>query len=190
MNIFNFRFFIIAVWCPLGSNLCKHAGGQSVTTEACTSPYLTGRALCGMEVWKLIEAICAMGALYKCRKRLCNRYAFGVLRVCQIWDQNDNTTYLQCTIGHQIGRRRRLISGAIITYHWDTYETTYLSFFIERNNRPRLWITKAPLENWSVRDIFIMQIYLLCFLNHFQVWWGFITVELRWHTVKYEPDMN
>ena len=30
-------------WCPLGSYLCKHAGGYLVTTEACTTPHLTSR---------------------------------------------------------------------------------------------------------------------------------------------------
>ena len=43
-----------------GSNLCKHAGGHSVITEACTSPNLTRQALCGMEVWKVIGTICSM----------------------------------------------------------------------------------------------------------------------------------
>ena len=35
------------VWCPIGSNLCQHAGGPSVTTEACTSPHLPGFVWCG-----------------------------------------------------------------------------------------------------------------------------------------------
>ena len=30
-------FLQLPFWCPLGSNLCKQNGGQSVTTEACTS---------------------------------------------------------------------------------------------------------------------------------------------------------
>ena len=30
-------FLQLPLWCPLGSNLCKHAGGHSVTTESCTS---------------------------------------------------------------------------------------------------------------------------------------------------------
>ena len=48
------------MWCPLGSDLCKHAGDYSETTEACTSHRLTCLSLCGMEVWKFIVAICAM----------------------------------------------------------------------------------------------------------------------------------
>ena len=44
-------FLHLPLWCPLWGSLCKHAGGHSVTTEACTSP------LCGMEVLKLIGAI-------------------------------------------------------------------------------------------------------------------------------------
>ena len=35
------------VWCPIGSSLCQHAGGHSVTTEACTSPHLPGFVWCG-----------------------------------------------------------------------------------------------------------------------------------------------
>ena len=30
-------FLQLFLWCPLGSNLCKHAGGDPVTTDACTS---------------------------------------------------------------------------------------------------------------------------------------------------------
>ena len=29
-------FLQLPLWCPHGSNLCKHAGGHSVTTKACT----------------------------------------------------------------------------------------------------------------------------------------------------------
>ena len=32
-------FLQLSLWCPLGSNLCKYSGGQSVTSEACTSHY-------------------------------------------------------------------------------------------------------------------------------------------------------
>ena len=60
MNFFHLRFSSVAVWHPLGCNLCKHAGGHSVTTEACTSTHFTCRGLCGNEVWKLIGTICAM----------------------------------------------------------------------------------------------------------------------------------
>ena len=42
---------------------CKYAGAHSVPTEACTSPHVTCLGLCGMEVWKLIGATCAM---WKC----------------------------------------------------------------------------------------------------------------------------
>ena len=35
--IWFFFFFQLPLWCPLGSNFCKHAGGHPVTTEACTS---------------------------------------------------------------------------------------------------------------------------------------------------------
>ena len=49
-------FLLLPVWC----NLCKHAGGHSVTTEACTPSHPTCLCLCGIEVWKLIWAICAM----------------------------------------------------------------------------------------------------------------------------------
>ena len=42
-------FLRLPLWCPLGSNLCKHAGGWSV--------HLTYSGLCGME---LTGAICAM----------------------------------------------------------------------------------------------------------------------------------
>ena len=45
----------LPVWCTLGSNVCKHAGGHSVTTEACTSSHLTCLGLCGMEVWNSLE---------------------------------------------------------------------------------------------------------------------------------------
>ena len=48
-NFFHSGFHSVALWYPLGSNLCKHAGGHSVATEACTS-----HTLCGMAVWKLI----------------------------------------------------------------------------------------------------------------------------------------
>ena len=34
---FYLRFPLVGLWCPLGSNLCKRAGGHSMTTEACTS---------------------------------------------------------------------------------------------------------------------------------------------------------
>ena len=27
----------LSLWCPLRSNLCRHTGGHSMTTEACTS---------------------------------------------------------------------------------------------------------------------------------------------------------
>ena len=30
-------FLQLPLWCPLGSSFCKHGGGQSVTTGACTS---------------------------------------------------------------------------------------------------------------------------------------------------------
>ena len=46
----------LLLWCFLGNNLCKHTGGDSVTTYA----HLTCGGLCGMEVWKLIGAICDM----------------------------------------------------------------------------------------------------------------------------------
>ena len=35
----------------------------SVTTEACSTPHLTCRGLCGMAAWKLNRAICAMALL-------------------------------------------------------------------------------------------------------------------------------
>ena len=38
-------FSLVALWCPLGSYLCKHAGDHSVTTEACTPPHLS-RLVC------------------------------------------------------------------------------------------------------------------------------------------------
>ena len=34
-NIFHSRFSSVAPWCLLGSNLSKHVGSHSVTTEAC-----------------------------------------------------------------------------------------------------------------------------------------------------------
>ena len=40
--------------------LGKHAGDHSVTTEACSSPHLTGLGLCATVVWKLNGALCAM----------------------------------------------------------------------------------------------------------------------------------
>ena len=46
----------LLLWCSLGNNLYKHTGGHSVTTDA----HLTCAGLCGMEVWKLIGAICDM----------------------------------------------------------------------------------------------------------------------------------
>ena len=52
-------FFI----CPFDvqlCNLCKHADGHSMTTEAWTSPHLNHRGLCAMEDWKLNGAICAI----------------------------------------------------------------------------------------------------------------------------------
>ena len=53
-------FLQLPVWCPLGCYLSKHAGDHSMTTEACSSPHLTCLSLCGIEVWKLNWAICAM----------------------------------------------------------------------------------------------------------------------------------
>ena len=76
-------FSLVAVWCPLGSNLCKHAVGHSRTTEACTSPHLIYRGLCGMGVWKLIGAICAMVNRFRfyIHRQLCSTAA----TICLIW---------------------------------------------------------------------------------------------------------
>ena len=63
-------FSSVAVWCPLRSNLCKHAGDHSVTTEACTSPHITCHGLCGIEVWKLIGVISTMHTFIN-RPKLC-----------------------------------------------------------------------------------------------------------------------
>ena len=52
------RFSLVAI--RPGNNLCKHAGGHSVPTESRTSPQPTWLGLCGMKVWKLIGATCAM----------------------------------------------------------------------------------------------------------------------------------
>ena len=46
--------------CLCDGLLCKHAGDHSMTTEACSSPHLTCLGLCGMAVWRLNGAICAL----------------------------------------------------------------------------------------------------------------------------------
>ena len=58
-NFFHSRFSAVSLWCPLGSNLSKHADGHSVTTEACTSltqvcvVWRSGSALKLSALWRL-----------------------------------------------------------------------------------------------------------------------------------------
>ena len=56
----HFRFSLVAHPCAPGSNLCKHAGDHSVTTEACRSPHLTCLCLCDMAAWEHDGAVCTM----------------------------------------------------------------------------------------------------------------------------------